>query len=341
MNAHPSLQPVPSAAIAMSSRDIAELTEKRHDHVLRDIKKMLVDLYGKWDDTFEDLLTDDANLRHLVKSVTCEKDARGYVSAINLDKEHTITLVAGYDVRLRKRIVDRWLELERATTPALSPATLEEITRTFGVVRSTIHKVTMMEREMSALPALVQEVRSLAALVQPSVPGVVIRHGRTAGAILKANGFTGCPRGLAVKVGNWMEAAGCRVDGRMDTGTCRSRLFDPDKAEAWFKAGGAAAVEREMDEKKARGALALHGGNVVSFAAHTIKDGLLLSSLFADACNIVTAMVQRGEVSEAGTPQHEYFMRMAFASAVVMSGIQFPRVTKDMVQKLPQQAIPH
>lgn len=47
-----------------------------------------------------------------------EHDSRGYVAAFYLDREHTITLVAGYDEKLRKRIIDRWTELERRESGA-------------------------------------------------------------------------------------------------------------------------------------------------------------------------------------------------------------------------------
>lgn len=88
--------------LTMSSREIAELCEKRHGDVIRDIRVML------------DALGDDADLRHVAES----KDARGYTSEVALPKDLTITLIAGYNVKLRKRIIDRWLELEEgARTP--------------------------------------------------------------------------------------------------------------------------------------------------------------------------------------------------------------------------------
>ena len=50
---------VNSDELAMSSLEIAELTGKRHDHVLADIRKMLTELYGeggilKVEDTYRD-----------------------------------------------------------------------------------------------------------------------------------------------------------------------------------------------------------------------------------------------------------------------------------------------
>lgn len=92
-----------SGNLTMSSREIAELTGKEHKNVIRDIEKML-----------SDLEKDGSNLSHLVNSVSYDKDARGYTTAIHLPKRETLILVSGYSVELRARIIDRWQELEAA-----------------------------------------------------------------------------------------------------------------------------------------------------------------------------------------------------------------------------------
>ena len=96
----------------MSSREIADLTGKRHDHIIRDIRAML------------DALKDAPDLGNVKE----EKDARGYTVAFHLNKELTLTLVAGYNVKLRLAIIKRWQELE-ATVAFTLPKTFGEALR--------------------------------------------------------------------------------------------------------------------------------------------------------------------------------------------------------------------
>lgn len=106
-----------SVALTMSSREIAELTGKEHKNVIRDIRAMLDSLAEG----------DGSVLSHVAET----KDARGYTAEIALPKDLTLTLVAGYNVKLRKRIIDRWLELEAqqsSPVPAI-PQTLPEALR--------------------------------------------------------------------------------------------------------------------------------------------------------------------------------------------------------------------
>lgn len=101
--------------ISMSSREIAELCEKQHAHVMRDIKSMLEQL----EEVEKGYLQ---NWRHPQNGQTYEE----YL----LPKDLTLTLIAGYNVKLRKRIIDRWQELESGL-PAI-PQTLPEALRSDG-----------------------------------------------------------------------------------------------------------------------------------------------------------------------------------------------------------------
>lgn len=92
----------------MSSREIAELCEKRHDSVIRDIRRMFTDLgleipkkehsTNLWNDLHSDF--------------RAIYDYRNFVSEILLNFELTMTLISGYNVVLRNRIIKRWQELE-------------------------------------------------------------------------------------------------------------------------------------------------------------------------------------------------------------------------------------
>lgn len=88
----------------MSSREIADLCEKQHGHVKRDIETMCQQI-----------------------EIDASKFGYTYIDASNrrqfeymLDKDLTITLVAGYNAQLRYRIVKRWQELEaNANSPVI------------------------------------------------------------------------------------------------------------------------------------------------------------------------------------------------------------------------------
>ena len=73
----------------MSSREIAELTEKRHHSVMRDIRNM----YQQLGQTISASAYND----------TQGKERRHY----ELDYNMTLTLISGYNVVMRKKIIDR------------------------------------------------------------------------------------------------------------------------------------------------------------------------------------------------------------------------------------------
>lgn len=87
-------------ALTMSSREIATLCDKQHQHVKRDIETMCQQL-----------------------ELDVSKFGRIYLDGMNreqteylLDKETCLCLVAGYNAKLRLAIIKRWQELEQSTT---------------------------------------------------------------------------------------------------------------------------------------------------------------------------------------------------------------------------------
>ncbi len=111
MNLNSTLSPA-AAPLTMSSREIADLTGKELGHVNRDIRAML------------DGLQDDPELEHVRE----DQDGRGYTTAFHLGRELTYTLLAGYSVVLRRRVIARWQELEAQAAPAV-PQTMAQALR--------------------------------------------------------------------------------------------------------------------------------------------------------------------------------------------------------------------
>ena len=98
----------------MSSREIAELCDKEHRNVCRDIENLNA-TYGQM-----------GLLKIEQTPYTHEQNGQTYYE-YQLTKEQTIDLITGYRADLRIRINRRWQELEQATTPRLPQTYLEAL----------------------------------------------------------------------------------------------------------------------------------------------------------------------------------------------------------------------
>nr|MBP8206791.1 Rha family transcriptional regulator [Acinetobacter sp.] len=83
--------------LTMSSRDIAELTDKEHKHVLRDCLTM-----------FEELGLDPMGY---AQNWTHPQNGQTYIEYL-LPKDLVETLITGYSIKLRYQVIQRLHELE-------------------------------------------------------------------------------------------------------------------------------------------------------------------------------------------------------------------------------------
>lgn len=124
------------AQTTMSSREIAELTGKRHDHVMRDIRNMLSELkitHPKFGGTYLDSSG---------RSMPC----------FNLDRELTETLVTGYSIPLRHKVIRRLHELEDAQAkPAFDIASLSDPKLLLALLTDNVRKVVHLEADNTEL----------------------------------------------------------------------------------------------------------------------------------------------------------------------------------------------
>lgn len=115
MNLNSTLVPA-AMPLTMSSRDIAELTGKRHADVMRDIRSMV------------EALQHNADLRSVCISSTYLGENDQSYPQYELDKDTSLTLLLGYDPVARMKVVKRWQELEAQQAPKL-PQTLAQALR--------------------------------------------------------------------------------------------------------------------------------------------------------------------------------------------------------------------
>lgn len=108
--------------LTMSSLEIAKLTGKRHDHVLRDIRTMLERLEIAGPHLWGTAIVPGPN------------NSKRQVEVAQLSRPLTETLITGYDVKLRHAVVLRLRQLEeQATKPAFNvPTSFAEALRLAG-----------------------------------------------------------------------------------------------------------------------------------------------------------------------------------------------------------------
>ncbi len=119
--------------ITMSSREIAELTAKQHQHVKRDIEKMLVEL-GEDASKFGHIYFDSMNREQ---------------TEYRLDRELTEILLLGYSTTLRRKVLARLRELEGILADPAKALTDPTVLRT--ILLQNVEKVIALEAEVNEL----------------------------------------------------------------------------------------------------------------------------------------------------------------------------------------------
>lgn len=125
----------------MSSREIAELTGKRHDNVRADIEKM-----GK-----------ELSLTFQEKA---EPSEGGRPSKVyHLEKRETLILVSGYNMAMRATIIDRWQVLEDRRSPT---AMLNDPSSLRTLLLENVERVIALQGEVEEMRPQVQALERIA-----------------------------------------------------------------------------------------------------------------------------------------------------------------------------------
>lgn len=176
-----------AASLTMSSQEIAGLTGKELSNIHRDIRAMLVGLYGEEhvarivpeqyrnrhsefirenaDALLSAIAGDDSKRNHHdQRGFAWERDNRGYVVSFNLDYNHTLALISGYNVKLRKAIIDRWQQLEDQVTAPVLPKSLPEALRLAADLAEQKALAEQQRDEAIATKALIGSKREATAM---------------------------------------------------------------------------------------------------------------------------------------------------------------------------------
>lgn len=131
-------------AATMSSREIAGLCDKRHDNVMADVRTMLAAL------ELSALTFQGSYMGGNGKELPC----------FHLPRDLTMTLITGYSIPLRKRVIDRLDELEhRAINPI---ALLNDPAAMRGILLSYTEKVIELEHRVEEMLPTIEAFEQIA-----------------------------------------------------------------------------------------------------------------------------------------------------------------------------------
>lgn len=134
-------------AQTMSSLQIAELTGKKHQHVLRDIRK---------------LIEQGCTETNFGRSEYADSTGR-MLPSYNLTKTGCLILASGYNALLREKIINRWIELETANQPKV-PTSFREALLLAAAQQEQIEE---QQKQLAAQNATIEEQSKTIGMMKP------------------------------------------------------------------------------------------------------------------------------------------------------------------------------
>lgn len=128
----------------MTSREVAELSNKEHFHVMRDLRALQIQLGVMFGGVIQ-------NWIHPQNGQTYEE--------FLLDKNTCLTLLLGYDAVARMKVVKRWQELEAGLAPVV-PQTMAQ------ALRLAADQAEQIEKQQAALALAAPKVEFVDRYVQ-------------------------------------------------------------------------------------------------------------------------------------------------------------------------------
>jgi phage regulator Rha-like protein len=123
--------------VRMSSLEIAQLMNKQHAHVMRDIRKLIEECAIDLSKSGEISYIDQMN-----------REQKMY----RLDFEASMVLITGYDAKRRAKVIERWMALERGeSTPMVAGVDSAALTAIAGVMEKTLSLVERLQERLDRI----------------------------------------------------------------------------------------------------------------------------------------------------------------------------------------------